>query len=51
MMQNFINHVEKLGIISSVVDWIEARSLRNYMVHEYMDDMEVITAMHLEKWS
>ena len=35
-----LNRMEKLGLLSSVVDWIEARNLRNRMVHEYMRDAE-----------
>lgn len=34
-----LNRAEKLGLISSVADWIEARSLRNYLVHEYTEDV------------
>ena len=31
---------EKLGLIPSVADWIEARSLRNSLVHEYTEDID-----------
>ena len=34
-----LNRAEKLGLIPSVVDWIEARSLRNSLVHEYTEDI------------
>jgi hypothetical protein len=33
-----LNRMEKLGLLSSVVDWVEARNLRNRLVHEYMAD-------------
>ena len=36
-----LNRAEKLGLISSVADWIEARSLRNSLVHEYTEDVEL----------
>jgi hypothetical protein len=35
-----LNRMEKLGLLGSVVDWIEARNLRNRLVHEYMRDPE-----------
>ncbi len=33
-----LNRMEKLGLISSVDDWIVARNLRNKLVHEYVVD-------------
>lgn len=38
-LDNF-NRMEKLGLLSSVTDWVEARNLRNRLVHEYMRDPE-----------
>ncbi|ABI56218.1 hypothetical protein ACN2MM_04955 [Alkalilimnicola ehrlichii MLHE-1] len=35
-----LNRLEKLGLLASVVDWVEARNLRNRLVHEYMRDAE-----------
>ncbi len=35
-----LNRMEKLGLLGSVVDWVEARNLRNRLVHEYMRDPE-----------
>ena len=35
-----LNRMEKLGLLGSVADWIEARNLRNRLVHEYMRDPE-----------
>ncbi len=37
---NNLNRLEKLGLLPSVLDWIEARNLRNRLVHEYMRDPE-----------
>ncbi|MBK1727080.1 hypothetical protein [Halorhodospira neutriphila] len=39
-----LNRMEKLGLLSSVADWIEARNLRNRLVHEYMRDIEEFAA-------
>jgi uncharacterized protein with HEPN domain len=33
-----LNKMEKLGLLTSVLDWVEARNLRNRLVHEYVDD-------------
>lgn len=35
-----LNRMEKLGLLGSVADWVEARNLRNRLVHEYMRDPE-----------
>ncbi len=35
-----LNRAEKLGLLTSVVDWRNARNLRNQLIHEYMDDAE-----------
>lgn len=35
-----LNRAEKFGIIPSVADWIEARSLRNNLVHESTEDID-----------
>ena len=37
-----LNRAEKLGLILSVADWIEARSLRNSLVHEYTEDVDML---------
>ena len=34
-----LNRMEKLGLLSSVERWLEARALRNRLVHEYVSDM------------
>ena len=33
-----LNRAEKLGLLTSVSDWLEARNLRNRLVHEYLRD-------------
>ncbi|VAW56519.1 hypothetical protein MNBD_GAMMA07-2270 [hydrothermal vent metagenome] len=35
-----LNRMEKLGLLSSVINWVEARNLRNRLVHEYMNNSE-----------
>ena len=35
-----LNRIERFGLLSSVDDWIEARNLRNRLIHEYMNDPE-----------
>lgn len=35
-----LNRAEKLGLLSSVVEWLDIRNLRNKLVHEYMVDAE-----------
>ncbi|MDP1691432.1 MAG: hypothetical protein Q8L49_05680 [Burkholderiaceae bacterium] len=35
---------ERLGWIGSSADWIECRQLRNFMIHEYVRDMEILAA-------
>ncbi len=36
-----LNRAEKLGVVESVERWLEARKLRNRLVHEYMVNAEV----------
>lgn len=35
-----LNRAEKLGILTSVVEWLDVRNLRNKLIHEYMDNAE-----------
>lgn len=35
-----LNRAEKLGLLSSVVEWLDVRNLRNKLIHEYMVDAE-----------
>ena len=37
-----MDRAEKLGILPSADDWLETRQLRNQMVHEYIEDMEIL---------
>lgn len=39
-----LNKAEKFGWLSSSGDWIAARQLRNKMVHEYIEDPELLAA-------
>lgn len=39
-----LNRMEKLGLLSSVLDWVEARNLRNRLVHEYQRDADDFAA-------
>lgn len=36
-----LNRAERLGVLESAEAWLEARNLRNRLVHEYMTDAEV----------
>lgn len=33
---------EKLGLVQSLPDWIEARNLRNRLIHEYVSDNKTL---------
>ena len=35
-----LNRAEQLEVVSNVGNWLEARKLRNRLVHEYMEDPE-----------
>ena len=35
-----LNRAERLGVLENVELWLEARKLRNRLVHEYMEDAE-----------
>ncbi len=35
-----LNRAERLGVMEDVEQWLEARKLRNRLVHEYMEDPE-----------
>jgi hypothetical protein len=39
-----LDKAEKLGLITSVDAWMEMRRLRNQMVHEYIEDVVVLTS-------
>ncbi len=42
-IDNF-DRAEKLGLLSSVDRWMEARQKRNQMVHEYIEDLSLLTS-------
>jgi hypothetical protein len=35
-----LNRAEKLGLLTSVIKWLDVRNLRNKLIHEYMADAE-----------
>jgi len=35
-----LHRAEKLGLLASVVEWLDARNLRNKLIHEYMIDAD-----------
>jgi len=37
-----LDRAERLGFISPVDTWMTMRSLRNQMVHEYIEDVEIL---------
>lgn len=39
-----LDKAEKLGLIESADAWMEMRRLRNQMVHEYIEDLAVLTS-------
>lgn len=42
-----LNRAERLGFVASVEQWLQARRLRNRMVHEYVrDPAELAAALH-----
>ncbi len=39
-----LDKAEKFGLIESADGWMEMRRLRNQMVHEYIEDLAVLTS-------
>ena len=37
-----LNRAEKLGLIMDAGQWLGARQLRNFLVHEYIDDLKIL---------
>jgi len=37
-----LNRLEKFGLVDDVERWIAARGLRNRLVHEYIEDLELL---------
>ena len=38
-----LDRAEKLGWLESTDDWLEMRKLRNQMVHEYIEDLVILS--------
>lgn len=38
-----LDRAERLGLMESAEEWMVIRSLRNRMVHEYVEDLELLT--------
>ena len=39
-----LDKAERLGVLPSVDTWMMLRQLRNQLVHEYIEDMEILTS-------
>ena len=39
-----LDRAERLGLLDSVDEWLATRQLRNQMVHEYVEDLSVLTS-------
>lgn len=39
-----LDRAERLGLIISADEWMTIRNLRNQMIHEYIDDLAVLTS-------
>ena len=37
-----LNRAEKLGLIANVSEWLNARQLRNLLVHDYIEDLAIL---------
>jgi uncharacterized protein with HEPN domain len=37
-----LNRAERLGLITSVSQWLNARKLRNLLIHEYINDLAIL---------
>ena len=37
-----LDKAEKIGVLPSVELWLELRQLRNQMIHEYIEDLDII---------
>ena len=43
-LQDNLDKAERLGWIESAQTWLEIRKLRNQMVHEYIEDLAILTS-------
>ena len=39
-----LDHAERLGVLDSADEWLAMRKIRNQMVHEYIEDLDVLTS-------
>ena len=39
-----LDRAEKLGLIASADQWMDMRRLRNQMVHEYIEDLQILSS-------
>lgn len=39
-----LDRAERLGLLNSADEWMSMRNLRNQMVHEYIEDLDVLTS-------
>ncbi len=37
-----LDKAEKIGVLPSVITWMELRKLRNQMIHEYIEDLAIL---------
>jgi len=37
-----LDKAEKIGVLTSVEQWLELRQLRNQMIHEYIEDLTIL---------
>ena len=37
-----LDKAEKIGVLPSVLTWLEIRQLRNQMIHEYIEDLTIL---------
>ena len=37
-----INRAEKLGLMTNTAQWLNARQLRNLLIHEYINDLNIL---------
>lgn len=39
-----LDRAERLGLLNSADEWMTMRKVRNLMVHEYIEDLDVLTS-------
>jgi len=38
-----LDKAESIGVLPSAEQWLELRQLRNHMIHEYIEDLAILT--------